>query len=154
MAALTALGATMATGDDTRETYSPIWGMPLAVFDGPMTGTLARTANGSAAKACWDRLGPMIPTTLATLIRFWKALMAVGSSLPPSWNTSLIGRPFTPPCLLKKSSAIWAPSTCSWPARATGPVWDTETPIGIGGSAAEPAAAAPGQRLGGAIGEG
>ena len=113
IAALTALGATMATGADTRETNSPICGMPLAVLEGPMTGTFARTANGSAANACCDRLGPMIPTTLATLIRFWKALMDVGSSLPPSWNTSLIGRPFTPPCLLKNSSAICAPSTCS-----------------------------------------
>lgn len=46
----------MATGADTRETNSPICAMPLAVFEGPMTGTLARTANGSAAKACWDRL--------------------------------------------------------------------------------------------------
>src|SRR5215469_1428070 len=131
-AAFTAAGATMATGADTRETNSPIWGMPLAVLDGAMTGTLARLAMGSAANACCDRLGPKMPTTLATLIRFWKALMAVASSLPASWKTSLIGRPLTPPRLLKYSSAIWAPRTCSWPARATLPVWATATPMGIG----------------------
>ena len=64
IAALMALGATMATGAETRETYSPICGMPLAVFDGPSTGILARTAKGPAANICCDRLGPMMATTL------------------------------------------------------------------------------------------
>ena len=70
-AALMAFGATIATGADTRETYSPICGIPLAVVDGPITGILARTANGPAANICCDRLGPMMATTLATLIWFW-----------------------------------------------------------------------------------
>ena len=89
-AALMAAGATMATGAETRDTYSPICAMPLAVFEGPITGTLARLAMGSAAKACCERLGPTMPTTLATLMRFWNALMAVASSLPASWKMSLM----------------------------------------------------------------
>jgi hypothetical protein len=89
-AALMAAGATMATGAETRDTNSPICAMPLAVFEGPITGTLARLAMGSAAKACCERLGPTMPTTLATLMRFWNALMAVASSLPASWKMSLM----------------------------------------------------------------
>ena len=69
-ACLMALGATTAMGAETRPMYSPIWGIPLAVLDGPRTGTLARLAMGSALKACWERVGPTIPTTLSRLIRF------------------------------------------------------------------------------------
>ena len=70
IAAFTAFGAICVTGADTRETYSPICGMPWAVFEGPTTGTPALLAMGSAAKACWDRVGPTMATTLATLMRF------------------------------------------------------------------------------------
>jgi hypothetical protein len=43
--------------------------MPLAVFDAPITGTFARSAIGLALKACCDKVGPTMPTTLLLLIK-------------------------------------------------------------------------------------
>src|SRR5688572_11146153 len=123
----TASGATRSTPAETRPTNLPIWGMPLAVFDGPRTGTPAASARVSAANACCDSVGPTMPSTPA-LITAWKALMAPISSPPVSWKRSLTGRPFTPPSALRSRSAIRAPMTSSWPSSATLEVSATAMP--------------------------
>src|SRR5215213_5426976 len=105
--------------------------MPLAVFEGPITGTLARSAIGSAENACCESVGPMIATALSVLIRLLNALIAPCSSPAVSCITSLIGRPLTPPFALKNASAICAPITCSCPSSATLLVCATAMPIGI-----------------------
>ena len=132
MACLRELGATWVMGAEMRPTNSPISGMPLAVLEGPTTGVLARSAMGLAAKACWDKVGPMMATTLSRLSRFWKALTAPASSPAVSWKTRAIFVPFTPPAAFKRSSASFAPLTCSWPKSATLLVWATAMPMGMG----------------------
>ena len=112
-AAATELGATIETGAETREIYSPIWGIPFAVLEGPKTETFALSAIGSALKACCDRVGPTIPTTLFLVIKVWKALIVPASSPAVSWNIILIGVPLIPPWSLKYFSAIFTPATCS-----------------------------------------
>jgi hypothetical protein len=124
----TASGATTSTPAETRAMNFPIWGMPLAVLEGARTGTPAASARVSAAKACWDSVGPTIPSTPA-LIKAWKELMAPISSPPVSWKRSLTGRPFTPPSALRSFSAIRAPMTSSWPRRATFEVSATPMPM-------------------------
>ena len=66
----------------------PIWGIPLAVLEGATTGTPWRWAIGSAAKACWERVGPIRAIT-PLAIRRLKAAIELGSSEAPSSTCKL-----------------------------------------------------------------
>jgi len=67
-AALTEFRATIETGAE-HERCNHQSGIPLAVLMLPSTGTLARFMSGSALKACCERVGPTMPTTLSLLIK-------------------------------------------------------------------------------------
>ena len=103
---LTALGATLATGAETRVDVLADLGYTLRGVRGRQDRHLGLVGDLIGGEACCESVGPTIATTLSVLISVWKALIAPASSPAVSWMKSLIGRPLTPPFLLKKSSAI------------------------------------------------
>ena len=112
-------GATTVTGEATRATNGPIWGMPSAVVETPITGMPARSAMGITANPCWESDGPRIATGLA-LIRRRKATVAPASSLPVSSSCSSSPGACLANCWRAKSSPVRAscPRSPALPVRA------------------------------------
>ena len=113
-ALLMARGATTEACAETRLMKEPICGMPVAVFEGPTTGTPRRWAMGLAEKACWERVGPTRASTPRLICRV-KAALAAGSSLPPSSMLRVTGLPLIPPPPLMALRAKLRPVRWSWP---------------------------------------
>ncbi len=88
--------------------------MPTAVVLVPMIGILRSFATGPTANISFDKVGPMIATTLSRPISLRAALIAWSLLAALSSTVSAILRPPTP-CALTSSSANSSPARIAVP---------------------------------------
>ena len=125
-------GITSLSGRLVRNTYGPISVIPAAVVLVPTIGIFRSFTTGPTANISFDKVGPMIATTLSRPISFRAALIAWSLLAALSSTVSWILRPPSTPLAFTSSSASSSPALIATPYAAFGPLRISIAPICTG----------------------